>query len=1384
MQLGRVFISSVFGGLLELRATAAAAARLAGLDPVLTELHVAQPQSVREALARELAACDSYVGLFNRRRGTVPATGTADQRAITEEEFRVARELGLRCLVFLSRVGDGGDGDSLGKGQREPGLAEFLDREVTDYAGGVWARPYDSAEALRREVVAGLATLRPRLVLALGREPAAPGRAAPGGLAATLHLGGVQPAWGGVRSLGPVAVELHPGVAAAVVFDTFRRGEAARSRLSERSLRLAGMELAAAAFPGDLGAALDQVLALAAAGGCLLVLEIRTADAAALALPWELLSRPAHPLPVGEGLLEVVRRPVLAGEPADPERDPAPSVPPLHLAVLGFTAAPVEDQAVEGGPGAGGLGDADLFWEREQERLLVALQGLVREQRGRLVLSDTGDGEELRLALARADRPQVVHLSCHGGVAGDGAGGGQPVLLLEDGEGRRLAVGAEDLLRWARAAPAADLELMVLAACSTPLAGLPRAGPATEHGGAVPAAIPAAVPPGAAPGLAERLVAGGIGRVLGMQSTISDEGATAFAAGFYAELGRGADLPAALRAGRAELAAHGRPHEWAVPVLLSRRGFGPLASPEGSAPPVATPVEVVRREFEIIGVSYLGEGYVGRRDTERRLFRAYARGERVLIIHGLGGIGKSTLAARFLERRRAAGARVLALNAGRRLPPAALLEEVAARVGVAHAPASPARAEGVAAAAAAFRAALAAGLAAVRPTLLLLDNFEDNQDDDGAFLDPELGETLAELAVLGGAGAFALVVTSRLPLTLPPGPVEAWNLDLGELPSSGCRKLRLLDRAGLGALDEAGWQRALRELGGHPKALELLGGYLRGRPDRARALLARWGEAGAAVDLRLAAERQERGRRLLVEEVLAAVPAGRAPALDRLCLLAEPLPAPELEDLLAADGVAEPGAELAWLRDRGLLARTAAPSALAGGDAVHRLLASHRQQALGEREGNEAARVWHSRVADHLEQAGRPLSDLGAAARHRDAAGDRAGAIGLYARWAVALRDRNAYGASTQVAREGVAAFPAGAAEETRAGAAGLWLCIAQVSRKLGDLAAAEAAVREALSLVAAPAGAAARRSRALALGERAAFLAARGQLDEALRMLREEQIPLYEALGDLRERALTLIQTADVLAARGQLDEALRILREQSRVFEALGDVRARAITVGRVADVLQARGQLDEALRIRWEEEIPVYEALGDVRERAVALGKVADVLQERGQLDEALRIRREEEIPAYEALEDVRSRAMTLGKVADVQAARGQLEGALRILREQIPMFEALGDVRSRAVTLGKVAHVLQARGQLDEVLRIRREEEIPVYQALGDVHALLQARTNLAQALRARAGPGDVAEARRLLGLALGAAKSLRLPEANIIGEILGTLPADPDGWPAG
>jgi tetratricopeptide (TPR) repeat protein len=273
-------------------------------------------------------------------------------------------------------------------------------------------------------------------------------------------------------------------------------------------------------------------------------------------------------------------------------------------------------------------------------------------------------------------------------------------------------------------------------------------------------------------------------------------------------------------------------------------------------------------------------------------------------------------------------------------------------------------------------------------------------------------------------------------------------------------------------------------------------------------------------------------------------------------------------------------------------------------------------------------------------------------------------------------------------------------------------------------------------------------RERAVAQQKIAGILQQRGQLDEALKLIRDEALPVVRRIGAIADIAVFQGRIADIYEARGQLDEALRIRREEELpVYEKLGDIRSRAMTMGKIADILKARGQLDEALRIRREEELPVYEKLGDIRSRAVILGKIANIYDARGQFDEALRIRREEALPVYEKLGDIRERAVTLGKIAGIYQARGQLDEALRIRREEtLPVYEKLGDIRSRAVTLGKIADIYQARGQLDEALRIRREEALPVYEKLGDIRSravtlgqiadIYEARGQLDEALRIR------------------------------------------------
>jgi len=289
----------------------------------------------------------------------------------------------------------------------------------------------------------------------------------------------------------------------------------------------------------------------------------------------------------------------------------------------------------------------------------------------------------------------------------------------------------------------------------------------------------------------------------------------------------------------------------------------------------------------------------------------------------------------------------------------------------------------------------------------------------------------------------------------------------------------------------------------------------------------------------------------------------------------------------------------------------------------------------------------------------------------------------------------------------------------------------------------------------------------AVTKGKIADILDARGDLDAALKIRTEEQLPIFEKLGNVRELAITKGKIADTLEARGDLDAALKIrTEEQLPIFEQLGDVRSLAIAKSKIADILQARGDLDAALKIRTEEVLPIFEQLGDMRSLAVAKGKIADILEDRGDLDAALKIRTEEQLPIFEKLDDVRELAVTKGKIADILQARGDLDAALKTrTEEQLPIFERLGDVRSLAVAKGKIAGILEARGDLDAARQLHLDSLLAA-ERMGAVEIIMHAKFSIAR-IGVTKGISSADEAQLLVQYSLEAyaiARSLKRPDA--------------------
>ena len=206
------------------------------------------------------------------------------------------------------------------------------------------------------------------------------------------------------------------------------------------------------------------------------------------------------------------------------------------------------------------------------------------------------------------------------------------------------------------------------------------------------------------------------------------------------------------------------------------------------------------------------------------------------------------------------------------------------------------------------------------------------------------------------------------------------------------------------------------------------------------------------------------------------------------------------------------------------------------------------------------------------------------------------------------------------------------------------------------------------------------------------------GDLDLAIEVARQNA-DHDGARGADRDKALALSKIADLLQARGDLDGALRIRREeQLPVYAKLGDVRSKAVTMGKIADVLQARGDLDGALRIRREEELPVYEKLGDVRAKAVTMAKIAGIEWARGNVDEAILGYECGVIPSLEMLGAERDLAQARWNLAGMLRQRGRPEDLARVkaLTEQayeaarrmgLPLAEEIAASRGGAANVGE-------------------------------------------------------------------------------------------------
>jgi len=254
----------------------------------------------------------------------------------------------------------------------------------------------------------------------------------------------------------------------------------------------------------------------------------------------------------------------------------------------------------------------------------------------------------------------------------------------------------------------------------------------------------------------------------------------------------------------------------------------------------------------------------------------------------------------------------------------------------------------------------------------------------------------------------------------------------------------------------------------------------------------------------------------------------------------------------------------------------------------------------------------------------------------------------------------------------------------------------------------------------------------ASALGNQALILKARGDLDSAMALYKEQE-RLCRELGNKYGLQATLGNQALVLSSRGDLDGAMALHKEKERLCRELGNKDGLQIVLGNQANILYSHGDLDGAMELHKEEERLCRE-LGNKDGLQIALGNQALILKARGDLDRAMALHKEEERVCRE-LGDKGGLQSSLGNQALIRFDRGDLEGAMTLQKEKERLCRELGNKDGLQIALGNQALILKARGDLEGAMALHKEQE-RLCRELGNKRVLQSSLSNQALILKAR------------------------------------------------
>jgi len=287
---------------------------------------------------------------------------------------------------------------------------------------------------------------------------------------------------------------------------------------------------------------------------------------------------------------------------------------------------------------------------------------------------------------------------------------------------------------------------------------------------------------------------------------------------------------------------------------------------------------------------------------------------------------------------------------------------------------------------------------------------------------------------------------------------------------------------------------------------------------------------------------------------------------------------------------------------------------------------------------------------------------------------------------------------------------------------------------------------------------------KAATLHELGRIYANKGEVDQAI-ALYNQSLSIKERIGYVQGKAATLHELGRIYANKGEVEQAIALYNQSLSIKERIGYVQGKAATLHELGRIYANKGEVEQAIAL-FNQSLEITERIGNVQTKAATLHELGRIYANKGDVDEAIALYNQS-LELKERIGDVQGKAATLHQLGRIYANKGEVEQAIALYNQSLEITERIGDIQGKAATLHSLGMIHAHRGEVDQAITLFNQS-LEIKERIGNVQGKAMTLWRLGDLAEQQ---GEYTKAISYLQPALEILQKLKSPDAERVQAML-------------